>query len=123
VLCKDSFGATAGDRCDPATKPAARQDCNRDPCPTYSWVPGEWSACSAQCGAGSQVRVLVCRDSSGGSADDLRCAGQARPETNRTCEALCQEGCTCAQTGGSATLAVGLVLLAILRRRRPVAKR
>lgn len=74
--------------CQGLPKPAAEQPCNTAPCPTYSWLTKEWSACSAACGCGLQTRAVTCVSNSGVPAADVSCAPAPRPAAARLCDQL-----------------------------------
>lgn len=71
VTCREANGALS-DRC-METPPSALRACNTRACPTSSWVAGEWGACSATCGAGTQTRAVTCQSSDGALSD--HCTG------------------------------------------------
>ncbi|XP_020008131.2 A disintegrin and metalloproteinase with thrombospondin motifs 8 [Castor canadensis] len=48
------------------------------------WVLGDWSECSATCGAGWQRRTVECRDSSGQAS--ATCDEALKPEDAKSCE-------------------------------------
>ncbi|XP_053702002.1 papilin isoform X2 [Synchiropus splendidus] len=50
----------------------------------YYWSYGSWSACSRDCGSGSQTRLIFCTIDTEAYPDYL-CASLPRPESNRTC--------------------------------------
>lgn len=45
-----------------------------------------WSDCAVPCGDGLQRRLLLCRGDDGKAYEDERCAGQAMPPSQRSCE-------------------------------------
>ncbi|XP_055351849.1 LOW QUALITY PROTEIN: papilin-like [Paramacrobiotus metropolitanus] len=75
--------------CDALVKPQASRQCNVDPCPAF-WKVGEWEACSASCGGGTQYRSVVCVQVVGDYTTvvpDAQCkkAGHSKPEVARNC--------------------------------------
>jgi hypothetical protein len=73
--------------CNPACGPGTA--CSNGMCVatiTYSWRSSDWSACSAACGGGSQVRVVTCVGSDGTAVNDSFCTGAGpKPLTNAAC--------------------------------------
>lgn len=73
-------------------KPAQRQRvCNLQPCPPR-WEPGEWGQCSKTCGAGMQIRSLLCKqlvDKNGARNQQMLpisyCRQWERPAPSRNC--------------------------------------
>lgn len=51
---------------------------------TFEWEVGEWSACSAVCGAGTQSRDVSCIRNDGVTVDDSFCS-ETKPETSQPC--------------------------------------
>ncbi|KAG7273466.1 hypothetical protein CRUP_032714, partial [Coryphaenoides rupestris] len=76
--------------CSNVNKPRAiSRWCNTLPCPSASWVLGEWGVCSASCGqTGYESRSVRCQQSSSGgqrrSVSSQHCTG-ARPLGKRPC--------------------------------------
>ncbi|KAJ8343956.1 hypothetical protein SKAU_G00312850 [Synaphobranchus kaupii] len=62
--------------------------CHTHPCPAQ-WVPGEWGACSVTCGAGLQVREMLCvsqlQNGSYTLTLDRPCPGP-KPPSAQSCE-------------------------------------
>lgn len=80
VVCKDKDGNVLGEEMCTDTKPITQQECNTEKC--ASWVTGDWDACSAVCGGGTQTRTVQCLDEDGNAASN--CEGAA-PISTRTC--------------------------------------
>ncbi|KAF6726253.1 Thrombospondin type-1 domain-containing protein 4 [Oryzias melastigma] len=61
VLClKNQISSLPLEGCG-SERPADSQVCNNGPCENrIEWFTGPWSQCSAECGAGSQQRAVVC---------------------------------------------------------------
>ncbi|MBI4699452.1 MAG: thrombospondin type-1 domain-containing protein, partial [Nitrospirae bacterium] len=59
--------ATGGAEC-PAL--SEEQSCNTHACPVYGWVTGGWSECSKECGGGTQMRTVECREINTGQSAD-----------------------------------------------------
>lgn len=78
--------------CPENLKPAQRQRvCNLQPCPP-KWVPGTWGKCSKSCGAGLQIRSLLCKqfvDRNGRRQQQMLpisyCPQWQRPVPSRSC--------------------------------------
>jgi len=81
VAVADSFCASAG------PKPPATQACNTQPCTTYTWVTGPWSACSVTCGTGTQTRQVFCQQDPGAILvpDSFCSASGPKPATAQPC--------------------------------------
>ncbi|KAG9488974.1 hypothetical protein GDO78_005142 [Eleutherodactylus coqui] len=56
VICREDDNGT----CDINTKPAPARRCYLRPC--ASWIVGNWSKCSSNCGTGVRVRDVQCLD-------------------------------------------------------------
>ena len=86
VSCLDENGnIVAGSLCDPNTKPATSQSCNTDPCPAYHWLAGNWGACSATCGGGTQSRTVSCLDENGNIVAGSLCDPNTKPASSQPC--------------------------------------
>nr|XP_012593841.1 A disintegrin and metalloproteinase with thrombospondin motifs 7 [Microcebus murinus] len=85
VLCVRSVGldeqsALGPPACEHLPRPPAEAPCNRQvPCPA-TWAVGNWSQCSATCGAGAQHRVVLCTNDTG-----LPCEEARRPASEAPC--------------------------------------
>jgi hypothetical protein len=71
-----------------------------DPPVTYSWVSGEFGACSATCGGGTRERTVSCMGSDGSFGSSERCASQAQPPSVEACNTqACPLACVVASLG------------------------
>uniref|UniRef100_A0A7N6BDI3 PLAC domain-containing protein n=1 Tax=Anabas testudineus TaxID=64144 RepID=A0A7N6BDI3_ANATE len=70
-------------------RPADSQVCNNGPCENrIEWFTGPWSQCSAECGAGSQQRSVVClmkSDEGFTVMPPYECSSLERPLSQQTC--------------------------------------
>ncbi|KAM6979983.1 thrombospondin type-1 domain-containing protein 4 [Aplochiton taeniatus] len=70
-------------------RPADSQVCNNGPCESrIEWFTGPWSQCSAECGAGSQQREVVClmKSEEGHSVmPHYECSSLERPLRQQSC--------------------------------------
>ncbi|XP_062897718.1 thrombospondin type-1 domain-containing protein 4 [Mobula hypostoma] len=75
--------------CDRATKPdRVEQLCNTQPCPAF-WSVGGWSECSRTCGAGTQHRQVLCRQSYANrtvAVHPHRCRDLDKPNATQPCQ-------------------------------------
>lgn len=56
-------------------------------CPTYSFISTEqYTSCNADCG-GTQSLIYECKNNSGLTVNEERCAGQSKPVVTRLCDA------------------------------------
>jgi hypothetical protein len=63
---------------------------------TYTWVEGNFGACSATCGGGTQTRSVTCEDQNGNAVLDSNCSGQ-KPATSQSCNTqACSSSVKCA---------------------------
>lgn len=61
---------------------------------SYSWSIGAWSACSANCGGGTQSRVVTCVRNDGKTVEDFLCG--SKPDTSQVCNTqACQPVSEC----------------------------
>ena len=81
--------------CDADVKPASTHSCPQDNCGDYSWVTGQYSACSKSCGSGTQTRSLGCiRDADSVYVSHTLCTDE-RPARQRACNTQdCAPTCT-----------------------------
>ncbi len=84
VLCRDDGGNLADEAFCPTPKPDVSQTCNADPCYNYAWQVGEYGACSATCGDGTQDREVKCYRNDQVLMADEYCQ-EAKPATNQAC--------------------------------------
>nr|XP_057944637.1 thrombospondin type-1 domain-containing protein 4-like [Doryrhamphus excisus] len=70
-------------------RPSHTQECNNGPCENaMEWFTGPWSQCSAECGAGSQQRSVVCLMTSHDGftvAPQYECSSLERPLSQQSC--------------------------------------
>ncbi|XP_034535418.1 thrombospondin type-1 domain-containing protein 4-like [Notolabrus celidotus] len=70
-------------------RPADSQVCNNGPCENrIEWFTGPWSQCSAECGAGSQQRSVVClvkSDEGFNIMPPYECSSLDRPLSQQSC--------------------------------------
>uniref|UniRef100_A0A665VP32 PLAC domain-containing protein n=1 Tax=Echeneis naucrates TaxID=173247 RepID=A0A665VP32_ECHNA len=70
-------------------RPADSQVCNNGPCDNrIEWFTGPWSQCSAECGAGSQQRLVVClmkSDEGFTVMPPYECSSLDRPLSQQSC--------------------------------------
>ncbi|KAM3625672.1 uncharacterized protein V6R79_015909 [Siganus canaliculatus] len=70
-------------------RPAASQVCNNGPCENrIEWFTGPWSQCSAECGAGSQQRSVVClmqSDEGFSVMPPYECSSLEKPLSQQSC--------------------------------------
>jgi len=52
--------------------------------PTYSWLIADWGTCSADCGGGTQTRIVVCQDNNSQVVADEKCT-ETKPSTSQSC--------------------------------------
>jgi Thrombospondin type 1 domain len=69
--------------CTKHTQPATERRCNNHACP--QWQTSSWSACSATCGRGTQVRTVKCVDHKGFD-NDMQCDKTIRPSDRKVCK-------------------------------------
>ena len=85
VACMDESGATVDSSfCSLAAKPPTVTVCNRGAC---VWVPTAWSDCTNECGGGTQMRNLECRNGGGSGLRviDGNCYSGTQPAITQLC--------------------------------------
>uniref|UniRef100_A0A8C4Y5U7 Papilin, proteoglycan like sulfated glycoprotein n=1 Tax=Gopherus evgoodei TaxID=1825980 RepID=A0A8C4Y5U7_9SAUR len=91
VFCTIDNEAYPDYMCRDKPKPANNRTCGLQACPqTKRWKTGEWGACSATCGGGTQTRSVYCMsyDGQGSPAvvDDAKCmAFVEQPRSTQPC--------------------------------------
>ena len=60
---------------------------------TATWSPAAWSACSVECGVGSQTRKLACVGPDGKTLSDQMCKSVPAPTTTQSCSPLATGTC------------------------------
>ncbi len=84
-MVEDSF-------CDAGSRPSDSQSCNLGPC-MYTWLVGEYGACSEPCGGGTSTRSVTCVDLDDATVDDSLCDSSVRPDDAQSCnEDPCLDG-------------------------------
>lgn len=83
VTCEETRGnsqvTVANSACDSGSKPDTQDSCSGPACPTYSWLPGTWSACSHPCKSlgesdPTRTRSVTCiHDASNAAVDASNC--------------------------------------------------
>lgn len=86
VVCLDPQGRPSRD-CPEELRPLASRSCASQSCP--SWLLGEWSACSKNCGRGFRKRQLRCMGHDGRTLSHDSCEPKDRP---RPLLELCNQG-------------------------------
>uniref|UniRef100_A0A8C0HA93 Papilin, proteoglycan like sulfated glycoprotein n=1 Tax=Chelonoidis abingdonii TaxID=106734 RepID=A0A8C0HA93_CHEAB len=91
VFCTIDNEAYPDYMCRDKPKPANNRTCGLQACPqTKRWKTGEWGACSATCGGGTQTRSVYCMSYNGqgspGVVDDAKCMAFAeQPRSTQPC--------------------------------------
>ncbi|MFH1781432.1 MAG: thrombospondin type-1 domain-containing protein [Patescibacteria group bacterium] len=81
VWCQRQDGTNMGSDCDIysgcecVTKPVTSQECNTQPCYTYSYTGWSCGSCSVSCGGGIITCTRSCQRSDGASVDCSYCGG------------------------------------------------
>lgn len=70
--------------CNGQSRPDSTRSCNLGDCVTYSFVVGEWGACSETCGGGTRSRTVQCTSSEGQAVSNGFCSGSA-PASTEAC--------------------------------------
>ena len=66
-------------------KPAIKQLCNTQNCPSYEWVAGEWSSCDTN--SCTQTRTVSCYDTTSNTEEtDDKCDSSDKSDTTQSCE-------------------------------------
>lgn len=74
------------DACLYQAKPADTQECNAQPCASYSWHVTPWTNCTKECDGGVQTRQVECHGSDGKKyADDACLQTRKKPIVKRNC--------------------------------------
>jgi FtsP/CotA-like multicopper oxidase with cupredoxin domain len=84
VVCQDCEGNPLANEMCNEPMPATTQICNSEPCCEYDWFTGPWSECSAECGGGTQTRVVECQDCNGLAVSGALCTG-TMPISSQAC--------------------------------------
>lgn len=71
------------ENCQSSPRPEARRQCENRAC--NSWIIGNWSQCSVQCGEGVRTRSVRCADQSGNDVTHTYCT-EPKPEQEQPCE-------------------------------------
>ena len=81
--------------CNPDNKPAEVYVCPQTNCSTYSWVTGQYGACSKKCGGGLQTRSIGCiRDKDAVYVPFTLCDATKRPVAQIACNTqVCPPKC------------------------------
>eukprot|EP00947_MAST-08B_sp_MAST-8B-sp1_P001677 g1677.t1 len=84
---KDGSTSQVNDnKCSSGSKPTLSLSCNTAACPTFSWLTGDFGACTKTCGGGRCTRTVVCKQDSAATVDDSKCSGRiTKPATADDC--------------------------------------
>uniref|UniRef100_A0A8D0G111 Papilin n=1 Tax=Sphenodon punctatus TaxID=8508 RepID=A0A8D0G111_SPHPU len=91
VFCTIDNEAYPDYMCRDKPRPTNNRTCGLQPCPQRKrWKIGEWGACSATCGGGTQTRSVYCISYNGqgsqGAVNDAECVALAeRPHSTQAC--------------------------------------
>ena len=92
VNCIDSIGTVISDSDCYGNKPTTSQMCNVQTCTDdYTWLIGDWGACSVACGGGTETRTVICKDVSGTTVADGQCTSP-KPEVSQNCNSQACQG-------------------------------
>lgn len=95
VSCQASNGQTVDNSNCTGAMPATSQACNTKACDVYSWLQSGWSACSVNCGGGTQTQSVSCEDvTSGQPVSNTNCTS-AMPAESQSCNT---QACSCTTT-------------------------
>ncbi|KAK3579868.1 hypothetical protein CHS0354_025773 [Potamilus streckersoni] len=76
-------------QCDISKKPETIATCVKQSCPPPTWVIGEWSECSVECGQGWHERSVECMTFDGKPSD--LCPKRDKPAVSQRCDAPCDQ--------------------------------
>lgn len=83
MSCQTELGPAPEAKC--GTAPVSTKACDTmATCAANYWAAGTWTACSADCGSGSQTRIVRCKGADGSNKTDGDCTGTMSPGT-RAC--------------------------------------
>ncbi len=85
VQCQNLNGQVVADCNCISPKPLVSQSCDAGPCHTYQWIAGDWGACSAPCGGGTQSRTVNCVDENGNIVAGSLCDPNTKPSISQLC--------------------------------------
>ena len=89
--CQQESKRLASNLCDSDAVPAHRDECSTDECTT--WIAGEWTPCSSDCGPGVRSRKVVCAaQETHNQLPEEKCVEDKKPISNSSCiETSCSE--------------------------------
>lgn len=117
VQCADSKGVfVASANCSTLHPVELQQECNVDPCPTFTWITGAYGPCSSPCNSGVQTRSVQCQSSVGPTIVQSGCTAASKPDVQQTCNtdactsyhwvSLPWTPCTASCAGGTQTRSI-----------------
>lgn len=76
-------------KCELLVKPPTSETCNPDACAagTFTWATTISSACSVNCGGGTQSQSVECKDAAGQAVAETSCNAATKPSTVVACNA------------------------------------
>ncbi|XP_076803784.1 thrombospondin type-1 domain-containing protein 4-like isoform X2 [Clavelina lepadiformis] len=91
VVCKQQFpgnftAVVSHKKCRGRARPRPQERCRMRECARWE-VVGEWSQCSANCGSGTQTRMIACKLGNGRVMPDGLCPAARRPTPTKSCDA------------------------------------